>query len=1031
MILSDISIRRPVFAWVMNLVVLLVGVIAYTRLPVRLIPNVDVPVVTVNTAYPGASAQVIESQVTQPIEEALSGVEGVEFMESVSREQSSQVTIRFRLNRDPDGAAGDVRDRVAQARGALPEEVDEPIVQKQEADQQPIIYLAFSSDRHSQVEIADFAETLVKDRVQTIPGVAQAQVYASTYAMRVWLQPQRLAGFGLTPADVEAALRRQNVEIPAGRVESSAREFTVLSETDLKTPEQFGNVILTDVGGTLVRLRDVARVELGQEQERFRARYNGKNAVPLGIVKQAVANPLDISDALQLMLPQVTASLPEGMKVEIAYDSTIFIRESIEEVKHTVLIAIGLVIGVIFLFLRSARATLIPLVTIPFSLVGAFGLMYAFGFTINTLTLLAFVLAIGLVVDDAIVMLENIVRHVEAGMKPFEAALKGSKEIGFAIVAMTLTLAAVYVPLAFSTGRTGKLFVEFALTLAGAVLVSGFTALTLSPMMASRMLRDQPHGRFYEIGENLLRRLDAGYRRWLGRALAARGVVIAGAALVFVAAAALFWRLPQETAPKEDQGFLMAMGIAPEGATVDYTDKYARQIEGMLMGLPDQQRVFQIVGFPDVTTTIGFTMLKDWGERTQTTKGKLLSHEQSAPEASDALSGQLFFAVPGVMAFSMTPPPLGSDDFLGKPISFVVQSSGTWDELDAVVRKLTTKMRENPQLINVESDLKLDKPQLKLDVDRDKVAAVGSDVATVGRTLETLLGGRNVTRFKRGSEQYDVVVQVEDAARRTPGDVSNIFVRGGDGQMVQLSNLVSARETVAAKQLNHFNKLRAATITAQLAPGYATGAALDWMEKAMREIAPGTPYDLSGQSREFREASSEFLLIFALAIGFIYLVLAAQFESWVDPFVILLGSVPLAFFGALLLLTLTGGSINIYTKIGLVTLVGLIAKHGILIVEFANQLQEQGRAKLDAVLEAAALRLRPILMTTGAMVLGAVPLAIAGGAGAEARNQIGWVIVGGMAIGTVFTLFVVPVVYLLLARDHRRATNATAQTAAG
>jgi multidrug efflux pump len=1031
MVLSDLSIRRPVFAWVINLVVLLVGVIAYTRLPVRLIPNVDVPVVTVNTAYPGASAQVIESQVTQPIEEALSGVEGVEFMESVSREQSSQVTIRFRLHRDPDGAAGDVRDRVAQARATLPEEVDEPIVQKQEADQQPIIYLAFSSDRHSQVEIADVAETLVKDRVQTIPGVAQAQVYASTYAMRVWLQPQRLAGFGLTPADVEAALRRQNVEIPAGRVESSAREFTVLSETDLKTAEQFGNVILGDIGGTLVRLRDVARVELGQEQERFRARYNGKNAVPLGIVKQAVANPLDISDALQVMLPQVTASLPAGMKVEIAYDSTIFIRKSIEEVKHTVLIAIVLVIGVIFLFLRSWRATLVPLVTIPFSLIGAFGLMHAFGFTINTLTLLAFVLAIGLVVDDAIVMLENIVRHVEAGMKPFEAALKGSKEIGFAIVAMTLTLAAVYVPLAFSTGRTGKLFVEFALTLAGAVLVSGFTALTLSPMMAARMLSDQPHGRFYRFGENLLSRLDAGYRHWLGRALAARGIVIAGAALVFVAAAALFWRLPQETAPKEDQGFLMAMGIAPEGATVDYTDKYARQIEGMLMGLPDQQRVFQIVGFPDVTTTIGFTMLKDWGERTQASKGKLFSHEQTAVEASNALSGQLFFAVPGVMAFSMTPPPLGSDDFLGKPISFVVQSSGTWEELDASVRKLTEKMRGNPQLINVESDLKLDKPQLKLDVDRDKVAAVGSDVASVGRTLETLLSGRNVTRFKRGSEQYDVVVQVEDAARRTPGDVSNIFVRGGDGQMVQLSNLVAARETVAAKQLNHFNKLRAATITAQLAPGYATGEALDWMEKAMREIAPGTPYDLSGQSREFRETSSEFLLIFALAIGFIYLVLAAQFESWIDPFVILLGSVPLAFFGALLLLTLSGGSINIYTKIGLVTLVGLIAKHGILIVEFANQLQDDGRGKLDAVLEAAALRLRPILMTTGAMVLGAVPLAIAGGAGAEARNQIGWVIVGGMAIGTVFTLFVVPVVYLLLARDHRRAADAATPSAAG
>ncbi|MCI4568355.1 efflux RND transporter permease subunit [Lysobacter sp. CFH 32150] len=1011
MVLSDISIRRPVFAMVINLVVLLVGIISYQRLAVRLIPNVDTPTINVSTSYPGASAQVIESQVTQPIEDALSGVEGIEYMQSTSREQSSQVTIRFRLNRDADGAASDVRDRVAQARQFLPEEVDEPIIQKQEADQQPIIYLAFSSDHHSQVEIADYAETLVKDRVQTIPGVAQAQVYSSTYAMRIWLQPQRLAGFGLTPADVEDALRKQNVEIPAGRVEGNQREFTVLSETDLKTPEQFGEIILGDVNGTLVRLKDVAKVELGQEEERFRARYNGKNAVPLGIVKQAVANPLDISAALDVMLPQITASLPEGMKVEIAYDSTIFIKKSIEEVYTTVGIAIGLVIIVIFLFLRSWRATLIPLVTIPVSLIGAFALMYAFDFTINTLTLLAMVLAIGLVVDDAIVMLENIVRHVEEGMPPFEAALKGSKEIGFAIIAMTLTLAAVYVPLAFATGRTGKLFVEFALTLAGAVLVSGFTALTLSPMMASKLLRaDNGQGRFYQAGERVLKWIDSRYRIVLTHLLAWRVAVLAGAALVFACAIGLFLWLPQETAPQEDQGFILAMGIAPQGSTVEYTDKYATQMEGMLMALPDQQRVFQIVGFPDVTMAIGFTMLKDWDQR-----------EQSAKETSDALGQQMFFTIPGVMAFTQTPPPLGSDDFLGQPVSFVVQSTGTWEELGETVRKLTAKMQANPNLINPDTDLKLDKPQLKLDVDRDKVAAVGSDVTTVGRTLETLLGGRNVTRFKKGAEQYDVVVQVEDVDRRTPGDLSNIFVRSGDGQMVQLSNLVSARETVAAKELNHFNKLRSATISAGLAPGYPIGEALEWMEGTLKEVAPGSPYDLSGQSREFRESSSDFVMIFALALIFIFLVLAAQFESWVDPFVILLGSVPLAFFGALLLLKLTGGSFNIYTQIGLVTLVGLIAKHGILIVEFSNQLQEQGKSKLDAVIDAAALRLRPILMTTGAMVLGSLPLAIATGAGAEARNQIGWVIVGGMSIGTFFTLFVVPVVYLLIGRDHHKA----------
>jgi len=1019
MVLSDISIRRPVFAWVMTFIIILVGIVAWTRLPVRLIPNVDTPVVNVSTSYPGASAQVIESQITQPLEDALSGVEGIDFMSSVSREQSSQVTVRFRLDRDADAAASDVRDRVAQARGFLPQEANDPIVQKQEADQQPIIYLAFSSDRHSRVELADTAERLVKDRIQTIPGVAQAQVFSSTYAMRVWLQPQRLAGFGLTPADVEGALRAQNVEIPAGRVEGSDREFTVLSETDLRTPEEFAEVVLGESDGYLVRLRDVARVELGSQEERFRARYNGVNAVPLAVVKQAVANPLDISADLKAMLPQIQRSLPEGMKVEIAFDSTVFIEKSIEEVYRTVAEAVLLVVLVIFLFLRSWRATLIPLVTIPVSLVGAFALMYAFGFTINTLTLLAMVLAIGLVVDDAIVMLENIYRHVEEGMAPMEAAFRGSREIGFAIVAMTLTLAAVYLPLAFSTGRTGRLFLEFALTLAGAVLVSGFVALTLSPMMASRLLRhENKHGRFYEMGERALAWLDRNYRAVLARALRWRMAVVAFGVAVFVAAGALWMSLPRELAPQEDQGFIIGFGQAPEGATVEYTDRYARMMEGMFAQVPQVRQYFQIVGFPAVTNTIGFVMLQDWEER-----------DVSTADVQGRLFPQ-FMGIPGIMAFPTLPPPLGQDGF-GQPVSFVVQTTGSWDELGQVMDAMLAKMRENPSLTNPDSSLKLDKPQLRIDVDRDKVAAVGSSVATVGRTLESMLGGRNVTRFKIGSEQYDVIVQVEDADRRTPGDLSNIFVRGGDGQMVQLSNLVTVEETIAAKQLNHFNKLRSATISAGLAPGYSMGEALDWMEAALEEVAPDALYDLSGQSREFRESASDFALIFALALAFIFLVLAAQFESWVDPLVILL-AVPLAAFGAFLALKLSGhGSWNIYSQIGIVTLVGLIAKHGILIVEFSNQLQEQGRAKFDAVVEAASLRLRPILMTTGAMVFGALPLAIASGAGAEARNQIGLVIVGGMAIGTLFTLFVVPVIYLLIGRDHRKAAAAAAAAERG
>ncbi len=1019
MVLSDISIRRPVFATVVNLVVLLIGIICYDRLSVRLIPKVDTPVVTVATAYPGASAQVVESTITTPIEEQLSGIEGIDYIGSVSREESSQITVRFRLDRDPDSAAADVRDRVALARDFLPQEAREPVVQKQEADAQPIIYLAFSSDRHAELEIADIAERLVKDRVQNIAGVAQAQVYGNKYAMRLWLDPARLAAYSMTPADVEAALRKQNIEIPAGRIESTQREFAVLSETDLKTPEQFGAIVLrTGADGYAVRIRDIARVELGADQARFRARYNGRNAVPLGVVKQATANPLAISEGLHKLLPEITRTLPEGMKVEIAYDSTIFIDRSIDEVYMTIGEAMLLVVIVIFLFLRSARATLIPIVTIPVSLIGAFAVMYLFGFSINTLTLLAMVLAIGLVVDDAIVMLENIYRHIEEGMPPMQAALKGSKEIGFAIVAMTLTLAAVYVPLAFSTGRTGRLFIEFALTLAGAVIVSGFTALTLSPMMCSRLLKhSEKHGKAYEFGEKVLNGLQSRYERTLRWTLRQRAIVFGAAALVFAGLIAIFAfkLLPNELAPQEDQGLVIGFGMAPEGSTPEYTDGYARQMEAMFAKLDGVDRYFQIVGFPTVTQTIGFVGLKDWSERSQ---------------PASAYQGMLFpqfMGIPGIMAFPVLPPPLGADDF-GQPISFIVQTTGTWEDLEKISDGLLAKIRENPKLTNADTDLKLNKPQLRIEMDRDKVAAVGASVDDVGRTLESLLGGRQVTRFKRGSEQYDVIVQVDMEGRRVPEQLSTIYVRGAEGGMIQMANLVTANEAVAAKELNHFNRLRSATISAGLAPGYSMGEALDWLSGAVKEVAADAQYDFSGQSREFRESSSAFIVLLLLALVFIYLVLAAQFESWIDPLIILF-SVPLAAFGGLACLVIvnwlaaTGlthqaGSWNIYTQIGVITLVGLIAKHGIMIVEFANQLQERGMTKSEAAFEAARLRLRPILMTTGAMVLGALPLAIASGAGAEARHQIGWVIVGGMSFGTLLTLFVVPLVYILLARKH-------------
>lgn len=1026
--LPAISIRRPVLATVMNLIILLVGLICYDRLSIRLIPNVDEPVVTVFTPYPGANARVIESQITKPIEDALSGIEGIDYIRSISRAESSQVTVRFKLDRDADAAASDVRDRVAQARGALPQEAEDPIVQKQEADAQPIIYLAFSSDRHSLLEIADVAERIVKDRVQTLPGVAEAQVYGKRYAMRIWLNPDRLAGYQLTPLDIESALRAQNIEVPAGRVESYDREFTVLAETDLREPQQFEDIVVKETDKFLVRLRDVARVELGGDSSRFSARFVGRNAVPLGIVKQAVANPLDISSALRELLPQITQSLPEGMRVEIAFDSTEFISSSIREVYTTIAEAVLLVVIVIFLFLRNWRAVLIPLVTIPVSLIGTFALMYMLGFTINTLSLLAMVLAIGLVVDDAIVMLENIYRHIEEGMEPVKAALTGSREIAFAIVAMTITLSAVYLPFAFSTGRSGKLFVEFALTLAGAVLVSGFTALTLSPMMCSKLLRsDEQHGRFFKLGERFLNRLDSGYRSLLAAALRGRWFIAGMAATLVIAMGLLFTTLPEELAPLEDQGWFMGFGTAPEGATLEYTDRYSRQIEKIYSELPEVQVYFSFVGWNGVTNAISFANLYDWRER-----------ERSTSEVVGSLY-PAFSGISGLMAFPVNPPPLGQNDF-GQPVNFVVQSSLSWEELGDLVQRLLVKINENPNLTFPDSDLKLNKPELNIDVNREKIAAVGASVDAVGRTIETMLGGRNVTRFKIGSEQYDVIVQLEDDARRTPGDLSNIFVRGSNGAMVQLQNLAEVTETVAAKELNHFNKLRSATVSMGLAPGYSMGEAIEWMEAALAEVAPEALYDLSGQSRQFRESASSAMVLMGLALLFIYLVLSAQFESFVDPLIILV-SVPLAMFGAFFCLFLinlgndaglwgVNASWNIYTQIGAVTLVGLISKHGILIVEFSNQLREAGMEKADAVLQSASLRLRPIMMTTGAMVLGALPLAIATGAGAEARHQIGWMIVGGMSFGTLFTLFVVPVVYLLISSPHRQVRELEAPAAA-
>jgi multidrug efflux pump len=1020
MFLPELAIKRPVLATVMSLLIILVGVISFLRLTVREYPKIDTPVVSVRTVYKGASPQVIESQVTQPLEDSISGIEGVKSIKSVSREEVSQITVEFVLERETDAAASDVRDRVSRVRGRLPDEVDEPIVAKVEADAQAIIWLRLFSDRHGALEISDYADRYVVDRLKTLPGVASVTIGGERrYAMRLWLDRERLAAYALTPQDVEEALRRQNIEVPSGRIESSNREFTVLSETDLRTPDEFDRIIIREVNNYPVRLRDVGRAELGPQDERNLVRVNGNPAVGMGIVKQSTANTLSVARAVKAEVPRIQAALPPGMDLGVAFDTSVFIEKSIISVYTVMAEAMMLVVLVIFFFLRSLRATLIPFVTIPVSLIGAFFLISIMGFSINVLTLLGIVVAIGLVVDDAIVVLENIQRHIEEGMPRLQAAVAGSREIAFAVVAMTITLAAVFAPLAFSTGNTGRLFMEFALTVASAVVVSGFVALTLTPMMCSKLLRQQKaHGRVYNALERFFIRLAAAYRRLLERSLRHRIVVVAVFAAVSVLGAALFAALKSELSPLEDRGFFLAIMAAPEGATLEYTDSYAKTWEAMYQEVPEIISYFVVVAPgierpSPVNFGISFVRLKDWSER-----------DRSTQQVTASLGPRMSATMPGVLAFPVNPPSLGQS-FRNPPVQFVVQGN-SYDELDRVVTDLMARARGFPGLANVDSDLKLNKPQLSVDIDREKAAALGVQVETIGRTLETLLGGRQVTRFKREGKQYDVIVKLEDKDRRQPTDLTSIYVRGANGQLVQLSNLVTVSETVAPKELNHFNRLRAAIISASVAPGYTLSEALAFMEAAAEEVlTAGHQTALDGQSREFRESGQQLYFVFVLSLVFIYLVLSAQFESFRGPLVIML-TVPLAITGALVAMTLMGITLNVYSQIGLVMLIGIITKNGILIVEFTTQLRDRGMERIEALMTACSLRLRPILMTSAATVLGATPLAVATGAGSESRSAIGWVIIGGIALGTLFTLFIIPVAYTYIMGERQLVADAAA-----
>ncbi|MCC6477330.1 efflux RND transporter permease subunit [bacterium] len=1007
--LSDLSIKRPVFATVMSLAIVLFGVISFQRLPVREYPDIDPPIVSVVTLYRGASASVVETEITDILEEQFATLSGVKTMTSSSREEGSVINIEFELSRPVEEAANDVRDRVARSRGFLPRGIEDPIVEKVDANAQPIVWIGLSSEKHDGLELTEAADLILKERLQRLPGVGQVFIGGERrYAMRVWLDPQRLAARGLTPSDVELAIARENAEIPSGRVEGSEREFSVRTRGQINTPEQFGSIIVAQNQSGVIRLSDVATVEIGAEDERSIARYNGKTAVGLGIVKQSKASTLDVAKAVRDVLEDLQATLPEGMKLAIAYDSSEFISDSISEVADTLLIAMCLVILVVLAFMKSIRATIIPTLAIPVSIIGTFTVIYFAGFTINILTLLALVLAIGLVVDDAIVVLENIFRHMEMGKSKIRAALDGSREIAFAVIATTITLVAVFVPVAFLTGSVGRLFREFGFTVAIAVAISGFVALTLTPMFSSRILKPLHHtgggwaSRSFDAFFDWLNRT---YERILRFALRHRLATIITSVVLIVISAGIFKFMPRELVPTEDRGIGFGIVLAPEGSTLAYTDRNMRTIESMLLPLPERKGLFSATGLGfqgPGRVTDGFLFLN---------LGSPDEREKSQQKIIEELFPQLF-SIPGVLAFVINPPSLGQ--FSSSPVEFVLEAE-SYEQLSQAMGLMVMAANKLGYLYNVNTDLKLDKPELSIEIDRDRASEMGISVSDIGSTLQALLGGRIVSDFKRGTKQYDVIIQVRSEDRDTPDIIRGAYVRGKSG-LVQLANVVTIKETSGPKELNHFNRRRSATLTANLIPIVSLGQALGDLDNIVKTSLPkGIKTEYAGQSREFVESSSGLNYFFILALVFIFLVLAAQFESFMHPFTILL-SVPLAVFGALVSLFVLGQSLNIYSQIGLIMLIGLVTKNAILIVEFSNQLRARGREIAQSVIEASVIRLRPILMTSFSTVFGILPIAIGLGAGAEARRPLGIAVVGGMLFSTFLTLVLVPVVYSLLAK---------------
>ena len=1012
--LSDLSIKRPVLAVVMSLLLVVLGVMSFNRLTLRELPAIDPPIVSVSVDYTGASAAVIESRVTQVLEDALAGIEGIDTINARSTNGRASVSIEFTANREIEAAANDVRDAVSRVADRMPEEARPPEIAKVESDADPIIWFNMASSTMDTLELSDYAERYVVDRFSSIDGVAQVRMGGrQRYAMRIWLDRDQLAARGLTVGEVETALRNENVELPAGRIESADRDFTLRVERSYVAPSDFASIPLGKGNdGYVVRLGDVAKVELASAERRAYYRSNGEPGMGLGIVKTSTANALDVARATRAEAERIAQTLPKGTRIFVAFDNTTFIEAAVERVYATLIEAMLLVLVVIWLFLGSLRAALIPAVTVPVCLVAAFIALFAFGFSINLFTLLALVLCIGLVVDDAIVVVENVQRRIDLGEPPLVAARRGTSQVAFAVIATTAVLVAVFLPVGFLEGNTGRLFRELAVALAAAVALSAFVALTLTPMMASKLLKphsEQKTNRLNRFINNQLSRLATVYGRVLDRHVQRSWVFGLVMLAALGASAWLFTQLPSELAPAEDRGSFQIMIDGPEGAGFDYTVGQVQQVE---------QIVSRFVGPDEPIVRANPRVPGSWGNSEEMHTGRISvflqpwrERSEATPDVANALQKELN-NLSGVRVRTMVGGGLVRS--MGQPFQIVL-GGPEYAEIAQWRDRLLARMADYPGLAGADSDYKETRPQMRVNIDRQRAADLGISVTDIGRALETMMGSRRVTTFVDNGEEYDVLVQAGREGRASPADLSAIQVRARSGELVPLSNLVSLSEVAEAGSLNRFNRLRAITISANIAPGHTLGETIAWVEQVVREELPDyAQIDWKGESREYHNAGSAVLLTFAMALLVVYLVLAAQFESFIHPLVIML-TVPLGVLGAFVGLYVSGGTLNLFSQIGIVMLVGLAAKNGILIVEFANQLRDEGRDVHRAIVESSMVRLRPILMTSIATVVGAVPLVVAGGPGSASRATIGIVVIFGVAVSTLLSLFVVPAFYSLLA----------------